>query len=82
MSELIRSSKATAFQVCGKDTDIHCTTYQDQHFVLITQLPNFGTWVNTFCKCYKSLFINSMIRYKHGSKNVLMDDCYTKQKYY
>lgn len=44
------ATNSTSLTVEGIETDIQCTSYSDRHFVIISQLGNFGTFVNAWCE--------------------------------
>ena len=49
----------TTIDVADKCTTIHCTSYADRHFILVTQLESFGSWLHAWveeCADGKLLF--------------------------
>ena len=47
--KLPRSNLTTVNTTAGP-TDIQCTSYSDRHFVVVSQLKNFGTWIHAWCE--------------------------------
>ena len=43
-------SASTTVSTEVKCTEIQCTSYSDRHFVVVSQLGNFGTWILAWCE--------------------------------
>jgi len=46
----IPTTNSISLTIGDIETDIQCTSYSDRHFVLISQLGNFGTFINAWCE--------------------------------
>jgi hypothetical protein len=46
----IPATNSASLTIGGIQTDIQCTSYSDRHFVVVSQLGNFGTFVNAWCE--------------------------------